>query len=469
MGNKDENTNLIGRKGSKMTMQSNVKTLALKVYDEQIPDGWEKLVERIKELKKAEYQCLGIKHDEDYLGDDFFEPSTEKPHYHILIRVMRDIQNVSKTGKHVSTILNDLGIVFRKEDAVMIANHGIETVGDFGAYATYLTHDTEKAIADGKQHYSTELIVSNLSPEEVTRIRDGYIRVSQKARKVTLDELQEIDEHLFDMGKNRMDYDDWYDEQSFVLRKNASMDTLEKRYQRGIERSVQKDKYINRTCIFITGEGNSGKSYTSAETLRRLGYEKILTVDNAGTGQLDELTPTTQAIIIDDQTAPSLLSLCDTKPSKAYRRGSGNPYFTGDKIVVTSNLSFEKWAKACRCKSEQLESYKSRFFICELNEDGKLHCTTLGNRGTDQQRMERLDDFTEFKTMYDSIIEGYKKGDLSMYEKLLTSGNEQDFEKLKILLKCHKVCSKTFAVKSNTVRLKRDKDKIQKRFLSDKQ
>lgn len=63
MGNKDENTNLIGRKGSKMTMQSNVKTLALKVYDEQIPDGWEKLVERIKELKKAEYQCLGIKHE----------------------------------------------------------------------------------------------------------------------------------------------------------------------------------------------------------------------------------------------------------------------------------------------------------------------------------------------------------------------------------------------------------------------
>lgn len=34
MGNKAEITNLIGRKGSKMTMQSNVKTLALKVYDE---------------------------------------------------------------------------------------------------------------------------------------------------------------------------------------------------------------------------------------------------------------------------------------------------------------------------------------------------------------------------------------------------------------------------------------------------
>lgn len=49
MGNKEEITNLIGRKGSKMTVKSNVKTLALKVYDEQIPDGWEKLKERIKE------------------------------------------------------------------------------------------------------------------------------------------------------------------------------------------------------------------------------------------------------------------------------------------------------------------------------------------------------------------------------------------------------------------------------------
>lgn len=58
MGNKEEITNLIGRKGSKMTVKSNVKTLALKVYDEQIPDGWEKLKERIKELKKAEYEIL---------------------------------------------------------------------------------------------------------------------------------------------------------------------------------------------------------------------------------------------------------------------------------------------------------------------------------------------------------------------------------------------------------------------------
>ena len=61
MGNKEEITNLIGRKGSKMTVKSNVKTLALKVYDEQIPDGWEKLKERIKELNKVCSKTFEVK------------------------------------------------------------------------------------------------------------------------------------------------------------------------------------------------------------------------------------------------------------------------------------------------------------------------------------------------------------------------------------------------------------------------
>ena len=56
MGNKEEITNLIGRKGSKMTVKSNVKTLALKVYDEQIPDGWEKLKEQTLEEKAKNWK-----------------------------------------------------------------------------------------------------------------------------------------------------------------------------------------------------------------------------------------------------------------------------------------------------------------------------------------------------------------------------------------------------------------------------
>ena len=430
MGNKAEITNLIGRKGSKMTMQSNVKTLALKVYDEQIPDGWDKLKERIKELKKDEYQCLGIRHDEDVLGDDFFEPSTEKPHYHILIRVMRDSQNVTKSGKHVSTILNDLGIIFRKEDATMIANHGIETVGDFGAYATYLTHDTEKAIADGKQHYNTESIVSNLTPDEILQIRDGYIRVSEKARKVKPEELIEIDAYLFELGFNLGDFDDWYDSQGFMLRRHTSMKTLKETYYRGIEERVRKNKYVNRLCIFITGKQNSGKSYTSLETLKKMGYEKIHSVDNNGTGKFDELSPTTQAIIIDDQTAPALLNLCDCKIVKAYRRGSGDRYFTGDMLIVTSNLSFEEWAKACECDVKQIEALKSRFYVCEINENGHLNCKSVGYRGGIDEQKERLEKFLKFKTTYDSLITEYNKGNLNRLYSQLINGTDDTCKNL---------------------------------------
>ena len=426
MGKKEETTNLIGRKGSKMTVKSNVKTLAVKVYDEQIPDGWEKLKERIKELKKAEYQCLGIKHDEDVLGDDFFEPSTEKPHYHILIRVMEDAQNVSKSGKHVSTILNDLGIVFRKEDATMIANHGIETVGDFGAYATYPTHDTEKAINDGKQHYDMSAIVSNMSYEEILKIREGYVRVSDKMKKVTSGEIVEVDEFCYELGRQFGDFDEWYFKQRLFLRSNARMKHCRERYDKGIADSIKDETYVNRLCIFITGKPNMGKSYTSLETMRELGYERILCVDNNGTGKYDNLTPTTQAILIDDQTTDSLLTISDNKAVTAYRRGSDDRYFTGDLLIVTSNLPFEKWAKKCGLNKEEIQSAISRFFICELNDDGTLNPISCSDRGKPRQVKERGDRFSKFALRYDSLVSEYHKADLTRYFDMIKNRHYED-------------------------------------------
>ncbi len=467
MGNKDEKTNLIGRKGSKMTMQSNVKTLALKVYDEQIPGGWEKLKERIKELKKAKYQCLGIKHDEDVLGDDFFEPSTEKPHYHILIRVMQDAQNVTKSGKHVSTILNDLGIVFRKEDATMIANHGIETVGDFGAYATYLTHDTEKAINDGKQHYDMSAIVSNMSSEEILKIREGYVRVSDKMKKVTSGEIVEVDEFCYELGRQFGDFDDWYYNQRIFLRSNARMKHCKEKYNKGIQDSIDAESFINRLCIFITGKGNTGKSYTSKMTLIEMGYKRIVSVDNCGTGKFDKVTPTTQAIIINDQTAPALLNLCDNAPTLVYHRGSGDQYFTGNIVIVTSNLSFEEWAKECGQSLKQIQPLKSRFYICEIAENNLLVQSGNSDRGIDDQQGDKYIKFLEFQELYNKLILNYKKTDSLKRFYKMNEGNCDPKKTHEILneLRCHKVCSKTFEVKSNTVRLKRDKKKIQKRFL----
>ena len=158
----------------------------------------------------------------------------------------------------------------------MIANHGIETVGDFGAYATYLTHDTEKAINDGKQHYDMSAIVSNMSYEEILKIREGYVRVSDKMKKVTSGEIVEVDEFCYELGRQFGDFDEWYFKQRLFLRSNARMKHCRERYDKGIADSIKDETYVNRLCIFITGKPNMGKSYTSLETMRELGYERIL-------------------------------------------------------------------------------------------------------------------------------------------------------------------------------------------------
>ena len=161
--------NAIGYEYNPYTLESSLKMVAFKVYDEQIPKGVEELTARIKATNKEEYEIMMIKHDRDSAGDDFYMPSTEKAHYHILVRRM----NGSKVGNSVKlrTILKKLGIVFRKGiDDKMRINHGVEGIVKYDAYATYLTHDTEQSIRDGKAHYELEEIVSNLSIDEIENI-----------------------------------------------------------------------------------------------------------------------------------------------------------------------------------------------------------------------------------------------------------------------------------------------------------
>ena len=75
--------------------------------------------------------------------------------------------------------------------------------------------------------------------------------------------------------------------------------------------------------------------------------------------------------------------------------------------------------------------------------------------------------FLEFQELYNKLILNYKKTDSLKRFYKMNEGNCDPKKTHEILneLRCHKVCSKTFEVKSNTVRLKRDKKKIQKRFL----
>ena len=78
------------RKKRLLTMRSTVRTLSIKVYDEQLPRGWNDIKRRIRRTKKSDVQILAIKHHKDFNADDWWEPSNEKPHYHIIVRVLNN-------------------------------------------------------------------------------------------------------------------------------------------------------------------------------------------------------------------------------------------------------------------------------------------------------------------------------------------------------------------------------------------
>ena len=172
----------------KTTLESTVYTLALKVYDEQLPLGWYDTCARIKNIDSKAIQVLAIMHNLDTLGDSFWKPAIEKPHYHIILRMTNRNSRI-----RVKAALEMLGVVFRPNlDDNLLAEKACETAKDFAAYSNYLTHETEQAILDGKALYPVSDIVSNLEPYAIDQIREGYTRPSQK-RKLTQDELAALD------------------------------------------------------------------------------------------------------------------------------------------------------------------------------------------------------------------------------------------------------------------------------------
>lgn len=148
-----------------LVMRSTVSTLSIKCYDEQLADGWDKTKETIRDIAKDTYHVLAIKHDRDPKTDNIWESSLEKPHYHIIIRLL------NKKRTKVQTILNMLKIAYRPEvDDNLWQNHGVETIRNFPNMAMYLTHDTEEAILQGKEHYELDEVVSNLTTDEIKQV-----------------------------------------------------------------------------------------------------------------------------------------------------------------------------------------------------------------------------------------------------------------------------------------------------------
>lgn len=408
-----------GKKQKRHVLLANSKpyAVAIKCYEEQLPYGLDYTISQLQKLDKKQYHALGIKHDRDLAYDDdgIWAASYVKWHLHIIVRAAN-----RNTRFHLLAMMQYLGIVFRPgTDDSLWANGGVESVGNFAAYAVYLTHETEAAITMGKELYGLHEVFSNLTPDEVLQVRDGYSRMVVNSTKVSVDDLVALDKSAYELGLELKDFDAWYDSQPFIVRSNAKMRVIRESYNRGVEQRVRDHKEIQRVCIYIQGEPNTGKTYAARMALAG---KRILTVGGGGSGKFDNLRPDHEAILIDDDVAPNLLNMTDNYVCRAYKRNRDNPVWAGRYFVVTSNLPFDEWLKACGIKAtdafgqptKHFYAMESRFFVCGLQENdygvNHLACRSVSTRGTADEQRARADEFMQFKYRFDSTIAGYVPG-----------------------------------------------------------
>ena len=440
--------NLIGkkRKGrSPYTLESVMQSIALKFYPEQITgydakhaeeSGYsERLVQdlktRIRRLDATEMQVLMIVHNADFDHDDYWDPAAEKPHIHIIMRFIGKMPNGNIRRERIGGILEKLGVTYRPDvDRTLWEQHGVEAIGDFVEYSNYLLHWTEKAKKAGKHCYDLNELISNLSADEVLKILDGHKRISEVApdenTKAQIETLIDLDRTSYQLGYSLQDFDNWYGSLPFVVRSHQSMKTIKESYYRGITARAEDPAQngILRLCIFIEGEPDGGKTYAAVHALDKMGAS-VLRIGGGGTGKFDKLKPSHDAIVIDDDLCSNLLNMSDNYICQAYRRNKNNPFWCGQYLIATSNLSFTDWLISCgfhKCISqhwnpetqEMEDTYEhhaaleSRFYICKMV-DRKLDLVSPSRRGTYEEQTERLSMFERFREEYEKVAAGYVK------------------------------------------------------------
>lgn len=457
----------------KLTLESSTKTLALKFYDEQLiefygtdderslcdtfsdelshasaaiancPDAllkqklkddffarlkvingtiynivssggyFDKFVRTISSLDPNRYQAFAIVHDRCFKEDDFFVPSAEKRHYHLIIR-FTPCPGVKRVPQKVRTWLNAVGVGYRKGyDESLTQNKGIESISDFPAYLLYLTHEDEKSAIAGKTPYSKSELISNCidSYDEILAGYSGRILPHKLDRK----EFEEVFNLAYEYGSNGWSFDKLVDDVNrFLVLSSSKLKVLERNYSDGLRSRLSKHNEIDRLVLFIEGDANLGKSYNVRLALQDLGVRNPLFVTNNGSGKYDSLTIDNDALILDDVTGKDLLNVSDQYECSLYKRNSGDAVWAGHYLIVTNNHAFRDWlirslgirtdedGNLSRYDQLTFDPVKTRFYAVKLvkRPDG-VHAvlTSVFKRGgADKQ--------SRVKSMFDDFI-GY--------------------------------------------------------------
>lgn len=262
---------------------------------------------------------------------------------------------------------------------------------------------TANAKLKGKKQYNIGDIVTNIPPDTMQMYLEGDVGKNVSIQKI----LEELDRMAYELGYNFNDIDEILAAQPLDIRsKTSKIKAIKETYQRGIDKRIQEDNTIIRTCIFIQGAKDMGKTYSSSIALQKMGYQNILRPSGGKTGMFDELKATTDAIIIDDDKLDNALNICDNKICRVYRRNSNNPVFAGDMVIITSNYSYDEWARRCGYSEREIEAIRSRLYVTYVH-NNKLICISPSKRGTEEEQMVRKEKYMEFKKIFTESIESY--------------------------------------------------------------
>lgn len=448
-----------------LNYKSQVTTLALKFYSEQLMVGDERqkysdlrakldtipetvatystckhaiivmeatanqrLVEKIKQVDRGRWSIYAVYHNRDTKRspDDLYEISTKKGHWHFYIwRNGEDSGRRSRPRFRIGSVLKHFGIYFEgKADQKLWDNRGAELIrADVCASIAYALHETRQAIADGKAPYKISEIVTNQPRESIDAYLQKYRKISAKKKNIDWEMLYS---ECFQLGLKCGDVSR-YLESTLSVSNLATREAqlCRKKYEEGLAIGVGRIPSITRCSILIHGAGDLGKSYTTRKTLRDLVPEVYIA--SKGSGKYDGLRPTTGAMIFDDIFPSDARNVFDNSAVVLHRRNSGDRPWLGTYAVATTNSSPESWFASSIGAHRYVETRKeveeklypserramtalaSRMYVCTIVPYASMGQFVLKleykqTRGTMESKAEHDAMFEKFKKIFDDYL-----------------------------------------------------------------
>lgn len=351
----------------KLRKDSTCSTLAVKCYDEQLSAGERGLIEAIKAVSADEIQILAIHHNR----------SISKAHWHVIMKTSRR----EKKMRVVST-LKKLSIVFRDGiDDELWNNRGVETVGNFSNYATYLLHETEAAKKDGKESYDKKEYITNLMPDEVGKILAGYTVRSKS--KVSSNDYYDM---AREAGYNLEDVNAFISGLGAINMKPTAEASIRKAYDYGVKSRMQKHERLHRLLISIV------KPKTLDDKRLRYSIEKALDdkrlfVHRSGEPLFVEAS--TEVLVTDD---------------RYLRHCTSNDYIVEIKDDIAGKVI---WAGNIVIYIDSIAIKDGNCFVCRIEND-KLICDIVPKFDAPNSEQERIkSEYLKFRDGFNAAYAEY--------------------------------------------------------------